>query len=238
MKSESFLKEVNAFVATRWPDASWEIHPDFAVLYHDDRKKSICFLTNKAVSKMPHLPYRFYFIEALWYQRLEASQSRLCSILGITQRIHARQCGIARVSKPVAQQFVNTNHTMGYANCYYHFGLFLKEELVAIACFSKGRQMRRLEEGKKSYELIRFCSKNDFTVVGGLSKLIRHFENFQSPGDIMTYVDISWGEPHAYYALGFILDSITPPISCSLNIDPNTTIEYWNKGNYKLIKYE
>ena len=86
MKSEIFLKEVNAFVATRWPDASWEIHPDFAVLYHDNMKKSICFLTNKAVSKMPHLPYRFYFIEALWYQRLEASQSRLCSILGITHQ--------------------------------------------------------------------------------------------------------------------------------------------------------
>lgn len=98
--------------------------------------------------------------------------------------------------------------------------------------------MRRLKEGKKSYELIRFCSKNESTVVGGLSKLIRHFEKFQSPGDIMTYVDISWGEPHAYYALGFVLDSITPPISCSLNTSSNTTIEYWNKGNYKLIKHE
>jgi hypothetical protein len=237
MSSNRFIKEVVAFVKEYLPNAKWQMEKDYAVLYLDENKKSVCFLANNALSTMHDIAHRFYIIEYFWEKNKESSKSRLCSLMGVTKRIHARQCVLKRIDKTMAKSFVDANHTMGYAGSYYNYGLFLKDELVAVACFSKGRRMDRLPEDKKSFELIRFCNKNFYTVVGGLSKLIHNFEVEHAPGDMMTYVDIAWGEPYAYYALGFVLDKITPSVTTSIPQLNATAIEFTNKGNYKLIKH-
>ena len=157
--------------------------------------------------------------------------------MGHTKRIHARQCILIRIDKKSASAFIDAYHIMGYAASYYNYGLFLKGELVAVACFSKGRRMNRLPQDKKSFELIRFCNKNFYTVVGGLSKFIHHFEIEHMPGDIMTYVDIAWGQPSAYYTLGFVLDKITPSVIRTIPQNDKAVIEFADMGNYKLIKY-
>jgi hypothetical protein len=97
--------------------------------------------------------------------------------------------------------------------------------------------MNRLPAGEKSFELIRFCNKNYHTVVGGLSRLIHNFAETYKPGDIMTYVDISWGAPSAYYSLGFVLDSISPSLTVTVIRNDLPDLEFINKGNYKLIKH-
>lgn len=237
MKSEEFIQEAISFVKTYLPEAKWQISPDCAVLFLDDETKSICFLPNSELNSMSSMTYRFYITEFHWQKNKEASKSRLCSLLGITKRIHARQCIISRIDKKIAGNFVNENHTMGYASSYYNYGLFRKDILVAVACFSKGRRMNRLPGGERSFELIRFCNLNYHTVVGGLSKLIHYFEQTHLPGDIMTYVDRAWGEPNAYYALGFTLDKITPGVITKIDGKGVQEIEFTNKGNYKLIKH-
>ncbi len=237
MPSSYFIQDVTAFVKGYMPEAIWEIKKDYTILYLNERNKSVCFIGNQGLDNMHLLNHRFYITEFAWQKNKEASKSRLSSLMGLTHRIHARQCTLSRIDKITAKNFINENHTMGYAASYYHYGLFLKNELAAVACFSKGRRMNRLPPGKKSFELIRFCNKNFHTVIGGLSKLIHLFEKEYSPGDIMTYVDIAWGQPNAYYALGFVLDKVTPSIALHDIMPDGEVIEYRNKGNYKLIKH-
>ena len=49
------------------------------------------------------------------------------------------------------------------------------QELVAVATFSPKRKVSRAGSVYQSYELLRFCTKLDTTVVGGLTKLISAF---------------------------------------------------------------
>ncbi len=72
----------------------------------------------------------------------------------------------------------------------------------------------------------------------------------QKPGDIITYIDISWAEPAAYYKLGFTCAEHSPPLNFLINTKTyeriisgngpeksgNEWINYRNKGNLKLIK--
>ena len=159
-----------------------------------------------------------------WQDEWEDKQgiiiSRINSLLGQNKRIHGRSCEIKLLDKKTAETFLNHHHIMGFAQSYYKLGLYRKDELLAIATFSKGRKMNRLPEGKKSFELIRFCNASGFTVVGGLSKLINHFIKLTDAGDIMTYIDKDQSEGKAFIKLGFKLHSESDPIA--FKVDKNS----------------
>lgn len=125
------------------------------------------------------------------------------SKLKLNRKVFARKCVVKKINAPYAKLFLNAHHLMEYATAAFHYGLFLNEELMAVAAFSKGRKMDRLPKDKRSFELVRFCCKEGTTVTGGLSKLITHFISEKDPGDIMTYVDKQWSYGSGYLKCGF-----------------------------------
>lgn len=235
MTTYGFMEEIAQFIESAVPAASYHREKTILILNIPVSGKTVAFISNQPTPGSSSEKYDYCITELMWHTNQEAVKSRIYSLLKITKRIHGRACKVIKISKKEARDFVNTNHLMGYAFAHYNYALLLNNHLVAVACFSKGRKMNRLPNNKKSFELIRFCNKNYFTVVGGLSKLIRHFENEISPGDIMTYVDEKWGQPHSYYALGFELEP--------QNINPKTKTLASNPvinevpSNIKLIKH-
>jgi hypothetical protein len=182
-----------------------------------------------------------------WEDKPGIILSRINSLLGQNKRVHGRSCDIRLLDKNTAETFLNRHHVMGFASSYYKLGLFKKDELLAIATFSKGRKMNRLPEGQKSFELIRFCNASGITVVGGLSKLLKHFIKLTDAGDIMTYIDKDQSEGKAFIKLGFKLHSESEPIAFKIDKNSqkrtnqnitNHDIEMQvvkNSGNLKLI---
>lgn len=85
-------------------------------------------------------------------------------------KIYARNCEIVDISKETMVQFLNENHSQGYASSIVNYGLIYKDELVQIMSFGKPRFNKFY-----SWELIRDCTKNGIEVVGGVSKLWKHF---------------------------------------------------------------
>ena len=128
-------------------------------------------------------------------------QSRLKSKVALhKQRIYGRQCFVARISKLEYLPFLEANHLWGGTGAKSAFGLFEKSKrksttnttstkaktanikesgdpskLVAVATFSPKRKVSRAGSIYQSYELLRFCTQLDTTVVGGLTKLISAF---------------------------------------------------------------
>lgn len=83
--------------------------------------------------------------------------------------------------------FLNENHLHGYIDSKMKIGLFYNNELVSLMVFNK------YSDG---YEILRFCNKINNIVVGGASKIFKHFLKKYNPLEIKTYVDrsISQGE--------------------------------------------
>lgn len=141
----------------------------------------------------------------------------ILSKLGLNKRIFARSCQVMKVDRKAASEFLREYHLMNDTVSASQLGLFYKEELISLATFSKGRKMDRLPSDKRSYELIRFCTKSGITVTGGLSRLVKHFCREKEAGDIMSYVDKQLSGGDAYTKAGFKLHSESGELTYSIN---------------------
>ena len=141
----------------------------------------------------------------------EVVDSRVLSIIGISQRIYARETLVKAISQTDLKKFLVVNHLNVPIAAKHKYGLFYQQELVAVAAFSRYCPIQDNGITYKSHELIRYCSLLNTTVVGGLSKLISHFEQDKNPEHIMTYVDREWSDGGSYQKLGFTIVAETPP---------------------------
>ena len=172
-----------------------------AILLNDIDSTYFSHLSNEANHKHIKL---IHLWEDVWQQQMQLIQLRLLALLGKSTRIYARQTQIIRLDKKVTDDFLNTHHLQKTTNAYYKYGLYLKEELVAICTFSKSRVMLDGPVLYRSFELVRFANKSGTTVIGGLSKLVEHFIKQHHPAHIMTYADRDWSFGEGYKKLGFI----------------------------------
>ena len=161
--------------------------------------------------------------EDVWFNKSNQVLGRIASILGLNKRIHGRKTIVQKIDKSIAQPFLNQNHLQGFVSSRHKFGLFEKDELVAVGTFSALRKMN-YEENYKSAELIRFAVKSGYSVIGGLSKLITHFSALYNPDDIMTYADRDWSAGEVYQKLNFIQTDLLNPQFFSLDINRNRII--------------
>jgi hypothetical protein len=189
--------------------------------------------------------------EDVWINKFEAVYNRLQALTGKTQRIHGRSCIVKRINRTEAEAFLDYYHIVGYVNSYFKYGLFFRDELIAVGLFSKCRTFQTEEfVSYKSAELTRFACRSGIRVTGGLDKLINRFCIDYKVSHIMTYADKEWTDGKAYYTLGFEKVEDTSPLLFMVNKETLHRMKYeghpiidkqiWtirkNLGNIKLVK--
>ena len=163
--------------------------------------------------------------EDVWLFNQTGVLSRVKSFLGLNQTFHARKAKLVEVELAQATEFFNAYHLQGFVKAKYYYGLMVDHELITMASFSDLRPMKSKGNHYTSAELIRFASKEGYTVTGGLSKLIKHFMNLKKPNDLMSYADRDWSLGKAYDKLGFELTATTEP--AHLFVDEKTRLRYF-----------
>lgn len=171
---------------------------------------------------------------------------RIKGLLGFGNRIHARATVVARLDKLQALEFQEDHHLQVALPGKYRYGLFYQGDLVSVAIFSGGRRMNDQHENYRSFELLRFCHKRDYSIVGGISKLIKAFVADFSPGDIMTYADLDWCQDSSLTKIGFHVVGQTNPQEFWINdterlysqpVDTSSAYLVRNSGSLKLKKF-
>lgn len=155
--------------------------------------------------------------EDQWIFHKDKIESKIQSLLGITQRIHGRETIVKAIDNLQLLDFLAKNHLNVPIKAKNKFGLYYKNELVAVMSFSNGRPLYREDILFNSFEMLRFCSKLGTTVVGGFSKLLNHFIKKIKPDDIMTYVDADWSDGKSFLKRGFELIERMPNMEFWLN---------------------
>lgn len=138
-----------------------------------------------------------------WNHKREIVESVVLSKLGKSERIYARKCTIVEVSKNIADEFFNITHLKGAGKSGITYGLMHDNELVMCMRFARHK--------KHEWELLRMSSMLGITVVGGMSKLLKHFTHTHNAQSIMSYVDRDISNGSSYYRNGFTLLSTTEP---------------------------
>lgn len=135
-----------------------------------------------------------------WEQKQKIVKSRTAAILGATtKRIYARQCQIIELSSAQASSFCDDHHIMGKGRSNVRVGLCHNGALVSVMTFSKSNLSRKI----RGWELNRFASITDTTVVGGASKMFKYFIEHYAPESIISYSDNRWSLGNLYSRLGF-----------------------------------
>ncbi len=150
----------------------------------------------------------FHIFENEWKTKKEIWQSVLNNKISseLTTRVFARKCEIKEVSASEAREFENSNHLQGAGLSSIRYGLYYDDMLVSLMTFGKSRMSKKYQ-----YELIRFCSKLNTVVVGGASKLLKHFERKNAPQSLVSYANRRWSQGDLYLNLGFNLSHISGP---------------------------
>jgi hypothetical protein len=151
-----------------------------------------------------------------WKNKRQIIESRLLNIFHKTPRkIYARKCYIKEVDRKIGKEFLEENHLQGYSNFSIGLGLYLEDELVSLMTFVN-RKFRLGQDvsDEGDYELSRFASKINYSVVGSAERLFKNFISKYNPKKITSYADRFWTMNNGkslYEILGFKLDSITNP---------------------------
>jgi hypothetical protein len=181
------------------------LSPSACHLYAEQPPISFVYYLSDASHRHPIAGDRrcLHIDQDLWINKTDCLTSRIKSLAGQAHRIHARDTVAARIDKAMAMEFQVQHHLQVALPGKYRYGLFLNGELVSIATFSGGRKKLDQPEDYRSYELLRFCHKQGYHVIGGFSKLLDIFHEEHQPDDIMTYADKDWTDGATYQKLGF-----------------------------------
>lgn len=167
------------------------------VYWHSDIFKNKKYHVKKYLLSLDNGIQLINIFEDEWKNKKEIIKSRIKSLVGISNKIHARKCCIREITNSLYKEFVESNHLQGYAYSSHRYGLFHGDILVAVMSFSKSRYTN------EGYEMIRFCSKLGTNVVGGASKLFKNFINKVNPNLIVSYANRCWSNGNLYITLGF-----------------------------------
>jgi hypothetical protein len=144
-----------------------------------------------------------FLFEKDWNHNRILLENRILSLWKIRNRIHGRACEIQKISKELSNSFLEDNHSLGSSAAFYRYGLFYKNEIKAVAGFSKPMIMTYEAIPYYSYVWERYASSSDCAVIGGMGKLLKTFIEETGAKHIMTYADKNWGNGDAFIKLGF-----------------------------------
>lgn len=146
----------------------------------------------------------------------EMVKSLIKNSLGLSKKIYARHCVVKEISSSEYRDFCKNNHMSNSSNASIRLGLFFEDELVSVIGFGSPRFNKKYD-----YELIRFCTKIDYVVIGGASKLFRHFINNKESVSIISYCNRKFFSGDVYTKIGMTHLRDTPPNYVWVNLKIN-----------------
>lgn len=159
------------------------------------------------------------FTDFEWINKTDIVKAIIKSKLGINKKIPARKCTVKEVPKTLEKEFINLYHIQGFVPSLKAVGLYFNDELMSIMSVGKTRYTN-----KADYELLRYCTKTDITIVGGGSKLLKELsKHFDS---IISYCDLSRANGSSYKKIGFQEIGTTGPGY------------FWTDGNTVFSRYK
>ena len=117
-----------------------------------------------------------------------------------TPTLYARNTTIDIVNSIDRKRFLEKYHIQGDGIGSITYGLYYENIIVAVTTY---------KENKNNYILNRFATSQN--VVGGFSKLLKHFRKNNINKPIITFADLRWSNGNLYEKTGFKVDKILPP---------------------------
>lgn len=138
-----------------------------------------------------------------WFYKQNIIKSIISGYLSKHTRIYARKCKIVELKAKECRNFVDNSHIQGFVPTTKYYGLYYEDELVQVMSFRK--------TSENNWEISRLCSKLNIQVVGGTSRLFKHFAKNNKFDSIISYSSNDYFTGDIYRRLGMKFIKDTPP---------------------------
>ena len=157
-------------------------------------------------------------------------------LTGHTIKGYARECELRVVDKVLERNFLDNYHLQGYTASDIAYGLYYNNNLLSIMTFGKCRFEKNTDD--TVFELIRYCTHPDVTVVGGAERLLHNFLAEHRVSKVMTYCSLDKFNGSVYKRLKFMPDnpSSTKPGYVWVEADSNTVLSRYKTQKKDLIR--
>lgn len=122
-------------------------------------------------------------------------------------RVYARDGEVRKISEQESNEFLAQYHLQGAVRgqlvCY---GLYFEGILYEVMTFGKPRYNKNYE-----WELLRLCTAEGISVIGGATRLYAHFIREFKPCSVISYCDRAKFSGSVYAALGMQLHHTSAP---------------------------
>lgn len=179
------------------------------LIWHSEKFRDKSDIINKHNNCLAQGIRLINIFEDEWLNKNEICKSKIKSLLNINDKIYARKCVIREINSKDASEFLNLNHLQGNIYSKYRIGLFFNNELISLMTFGNLRKNLGSKSKQNVYEMLRFCNKAGYNVIGGASKILHYFIENYTPEEIISYADRRWSDGNLYEKLGFTQTSIT-----------------------------
>lgn len=167
-----------------------------------------------------------HVFEDEWLYKKDIVKSKLLYMIGkIPNIIYARKCIIKEIGNYDKNIFLNKNHIQGEDKSKFKYGLYYNNELISVITFGSLRNVTGNKSENDIYELIRYATKLNYSIVGGFSKLLKHFVKINNPKKIISYADRRWSKGNLYIKNNFQFIHNSPPNYWYM--------KYWNKREHR-----
>jgi len=155
-----------------------------------------------------------------WANKRSQVERKLKSLLHVdVAATYARNCSVRVVDGNAKRTFFDDHHIQGNGPGSINLGLYHHDNLVACMSF--------IVQKDKHY-LNRYASST--RVVGGFSKLLKHFQRTTQWTQIVSFADQRWSNGNLYTSTGWVLDKTIPP---DYSYTPQGSNHRAHKFNYR-----
>lgn len=182
---------------------------EFNGLYwHSEEFRDKTYHLNKSLKCLEQNIQLIHIWEDEWIYKKEIVKSIILNKLNIIpNKIYGRKCVIREVNDTkIVRKFLDDNHIQGYSQSTIKLGLYYEKELVSLMTFGY-----RHTNTKKEFELIRFCNKINYCIIGAANKLFKYFIINYNYDNIISYSDFRLFDGKLYETLGFKKIHLTKP---------------------------
>lgn len=151
-----------------------------------------------------------------------------------SDKVYARKTVCKKIDIAETRQFLDDNHIQGYCVAQYAYCLKVADKIVAVMTFSNGRVGIGKFAGDNSYELVRYATS--CSVIGGASKILKHFIEDVHPHHIVSYSDNQYSVGNLYKTLQFNMVSENKAGYRYYNPSTKKMYHRYNFTKYKLVE--
>lgn len=138
-----------------------------------------------------------------WLYKKDIVKSIISGHIGNNNKIYARKCNIKNLGVNDCREFINNSHIQGFVPATKYYGLHFEDELIQVMSFKRVKD--------NDWEISRLCSKLNTSVIGGASRIFKHFLNNNEFDSLISYSLNDYFDGGVYKNLGFEFVKETKP---------------------------